>query len=153
LVFSRQPMPTLDRTKYNSAEGLLKGGYVVTKDEGEPDVILIATGTELGLAVAAAEKLKEGGTNARVVSLPSFHRFEVQDKAYRDSVLPPSVRARVAIEMGGEFGWDRYVGFDGETITMSTFGASAPIAKLADKFGFTLDNVIKVARDVMERTK
>ena len=153
LVFSRQPMPTLDRTKYNSAEGLLKGGYAVTKDEGEPDVILIATGTELGLAVAAAEKLKESGANARVVSLPSFHRFEVQDKAYKDSVLPPSVRARVAIEMGSEFGWDRYVGFDGETITMSTFGASAPIAKLADKFGFSVDNVIKVARDVMERTK
>ena len=118
-----------------------------------PDVILIATGTELGLAVAAAEKLKEGGTNARVVSMPSFHRFEVQDKAYKDSVLPPVGRARVAIEMGSEFGWDRYVGFDGETITMSTFGASAPIAKLADKFGFSVDNVIKVARDVMERTK
>ncbi|WBO21895.1 transketolase [Sphingomonas abietis] len=149
LVFSRQPMPTLDRTKYNSAEGLLKGGYVVTKDEGTPDIILIATGTELGLAVAAAEKLAEGGTKARVVSLPSFHRFEVQDQAYKDSVLPPSVTARVAIEQGSEFGWDRYVGFAGKTVTMSTFGASAPIEKLQAKFGFTLDNVVKVAREVM----
>jgi transketolase len=151
LVFSRQPMPTLDRTKYASAEGLLKGGYVVTKDEGEPDVILIATGTELGLAAAAAEKLAEGGTKARVVSLPSWHRFEIQDQAYKDSVLPPSVTARVAIEMGGELGWDRYVGFKGKTVTMSTFGASAPIAKLADKFGFSVDNVVKVAREVMEK--
>jgi transketolase len=149
LVFSRQPMATLDRTKFNSAEGLLKGGYVVTKDEGAPDVILIATGSELGLAVKAAEELAKDGTKARVVSLPSFHRFEVQDQAYKDSVLPPSVTARVAIEQGSEFGWDRYVGFAGKTVTMSTFGASAPIEKLQAKFGFTLDNVVKVAREVM----
>jgi transketolase len=152
LVFSRQPMPTLDRTRFNSAEGLLKGGYVLTKEDGgEPDVILIATGTELGLAVKAAEKLAEGGTKARVVSLPSFHRFEVQDQAYKDSVLPPSVTARVAIEQGGELGWDRYVGLAGKTVTMSTFGASAPISKLQEKFGFTVENVVKVAREVMEK--
>ncbi len=150
LVFSRQPMPTLDRSRYNSAEGVLKGGYVLTREEGgEPDIILIATGTELSLACKAAETLAEDGTKVRVVSLPSWHRFETQDQAYKDSVLPPSVEARVAIEQGGEIGWDRYVGFKGKTVTMSTFGASAPIAKLQEKFGFTLDNVVKVAREVM----
>ena len=149
LVFSRQAMPTLDRTKFNSAEGTLKGGYVLTKDSGTPDLILIATGTELGLAVKAAEALSEGGKTVRVVSMPSFHLFEKQDQAYRDSVLPPSVEARVAIEQGAEFGWDRYVGLKGKTVTMATFGASAPLADLQKKFGFTVDNVVKVAREVM----
>jgi transketolase len=151
LVLSRQPLPTLDRTKYASAEGVLKGGYVLTKDEGEPDIILIATGSEVSLALKAAEALAEGGNKARVVSLPSFHRFEQQDQAYKDSVLPPSVTARVAIEQGAEMGWDRYVGLAGKTVTMSTFGASAPIAALQKKFGFTVDNVVKVAREVMEK--
>ena len=123
------------------------------EDGGEPDVILIATGSEVGLAVQGAEALAEDGTKVRVVSMPSWHRFENQDKAYRDSVLPPPVRARVAIEQGGEIGWDRYVGFDGETITMSTFGASAPIAKLQEKFGFTIENVVKVARRAMENVR
>jgi transketolase len=149
LVFSRQAMPTLDRTKFNSAEGTLKGGYVLTRDSGMPDLILIATGTELGLAVKAAEALSEGGKTVRVVSMPSFHLFEKQDQAYKDSVLPPSVEARVAIEQGAEFGWDRYVGLKGKTVTMATFGASAPLADLQKKFGFTLDNVVKVAREVM----
>ena len=154
LIFSRQPLPTLDRTKYAPAIGVEKGGYVLTKDDGgEPDVILIATGSEVGLALKAADTLTEAGTTVRVVSLPSWHLFEKQDKAYRDSVLPPSVRARVAIEQGGPIGWDRYVGFDGEIVAMSTFGASAPIAKLQEKFGFTVDNVVKVARRTMENTK
>ncbi|WP_454886545.1 transketolase [Sphingomonas oryzagri] len=150
LVFSRQPMPTLDRSRYNSAEGTLKGGYVLTKEDGsQPDVILIATGTEVSLAIKAADALAADGKKARVVSMPSFHRFEQQDRAYRDSVLPPSVEARVAIEQGSEMGWDRYVGLKGATVTMSTFGASAPLAALQDKFGFTVDNVVKVAREVM----
>ena len=153
LVLSRQPLPTLDRSRYAPAEGLTKGGYVLTKEDGgEPNIILIATGSEVGLAVNAAEALSEQGKRVRVVSMPSWHRFEKQDRAYRDSVLPPSVRARVAIELGGEIGWDRYVGIDGDTITMSTFGASAPIAKLQEKFGFTVENVVKVAGQVMERT-
>jgi transketolase len=151
LVFSRQAMPTLDRDKYAPAEGVLKGGYVLTKDEGTPDVILIATGTELGLAVAAGEALAAEGTKVRVVSLPSFHRFERQDQAYKDSVLPPAVTARVAIEQGAEMGWDRYVGSAGSTVTMATFGASAPLPALQKKFGFTVDNVVKVARKVMEK--
>ena len=151
LIFSRQPMATLDREKFNSAEGLLKGGYVLTKDEGKPDVILIGTGTELGLVVEAAEKLGAEGKTVRVVSLPSWYRFEKQDKAYKDSVLPPDVLARVAVEQAGSMGWDRYVGTHGDTVTMSTFGASAPIKKLQEKFGFTVDNVVKVAKGVMEK--
>ena len=153
LIFSRQALPTLDRSKFASAEGVAKGGYVLADCDGTPDVILIATGSEVSLAVDAGEKLKAEGTAARVVSMPSWHRYELQDKAYKESVLPRDVRARVAIEMGGEIGWDRYVGVDGATITMSTFGASAPLAKLADKFGFTVDNVAKVARETIAAVK
>lgn len=150
LVLSRQALPTLDRTKYASADGVAKGGYVLADCDGTPDVILIATGSELSLVVDAHEKLTADGVKSRVVSLPSWHRYELQDQAYKDSVLPRSVKARVAVEMAGEIGWAKYVGLDGATITMSTFGASAPLAKLADKFGFTVDNVVKVAREVME---
>lgn len=150
LILSRQALPTLDRETYASAEGVLKGGYVLADCEGTPDVILIATGSELSLVVEAHEKLKADGVKSRVVSMPSWYRYELQDAAYKESVLPRHVTARVAVEMAGEFGWDRYVGLAGKTITMSTFGASAPLAKLADKFGFTVDNVVKVARDVME---
>jgi transketolase len=154
LILSRQPLPTLDRSRYTSVEGVAKGGYVLTREDGaEPDLILIATGSEVGLACQAAETLSEDGTKVRVVSLPSWHQFEKQDRAYRDSVLPPSVKARVAIEQGGEIGWDRYVGAHGRTVTMSTFGASAPIKKLQEKFGFTVDNVVKVARETMEASK
>jgi transketolase len=149
LIFSRQALPTLDRSKFNSAEGVSKGGYVLTKDEGTPDVILIATGSELSLVVDAAEELAKDGTKVRVVSLPSWYLFERQDKAYRDSVLPPSVKARVAVEQAGPMGWDRYVGSEGATVTMSSFGASAPLKDLQKKFGFNVDNVVKVAREVM----
>ncbi|QNA85100.1 transketolase [Sphingomonas sp. So64.6b] len=151
LVFSRQAIPTLDRTKYASASGLAKGAYVLADAEGgDPEVILIGTGSEVPLVVAAHEKLVEAGVRSRVVSMPSWYLFEKQDKAYRDSVFPRSVAARLAVEQAGELGWDRYVGLDGRTITMSTFGASAPIAKLQDKFGFTVDNVVKVAREMLE---
>ena len=148
LVLSRQALPTLDRSKYASAEGLMKGAYVLAGD-ADPEVILIATGSEVSLAVAAHEALTTQGVRSRVVSMPSWYRYELQDQAYKDSVLPKGVTARIAIEMGGEIGWDRYVGLDGRTITMSTFGASAPIAKLQDKFGFTVDNVVKVARELL----
>uniref|UniRef100_UPI0035CC7637 transketolase-like TK C-terminal-containing protein n=1 Tax=uncultured Sphingomonas sp. TaxID=158754 RepID=UPI0035CC7637 len=152
LVLSRQALPTLDREKYASAEGVVKGGYVLADaaDGGTPDVILIATGSELSLVVDAHERLAAEGVRSRVVSLPSWHRYEMQDDEYKESVLPRAVTARVAVEMAGEIGWDRYVGLAGKTIAMSTFGASAPIAKLQDKYGFTVDNVVKVARDVME---
>ncbi len=150
LIMSRQALPTLDRTKYASADGLEKGGYVLADSDGTPEVILIATGSEVSLVVEAHEKLTADGVKSRVVSMPSWYRYELQDAAYKESVLPREVRARVAVEMAGSIGWDRYVGLDGATVTMSTFGASAPLAKLQDKFGFTVDNVVKVARQVME---
>ncbi|KQN93644.1 transketolase [Sphingomonas sp. Leaf231] len=149
LVLSRQALPTLDRTKYASADGVEKGGYVLAGGEETPDVILIATGSEVSLAVEAYEQLVASGVKARVVSMPSWYRYELQDAAYKESVLPAAVKARVAIEMAGSLGWDRYVGFEGRQITMSTFGASAPLAKLQDKFGFTVENVVKVARETI----
>ncbi|WP_267349300.1 transketolase [Sphingomonas sp. GM_Shp_2] len=150
LVLSRQPLPTLDRGKYASASGVEKGGYVLADCDGTPDVILIATGSELALVTEAYEKLCADGVKARVVSMPSWYRYEMQDAAYKESVLPGHVTARLAVEQAGSIGWDRYVGLAGRTITMSTFGASAPISKLQDKYGFTVDNVVKVARELLE---
>ncbi|WP_374942402.1 transketolase [Sphingomonas sp.] len=150
LVLSRQALPTLDRGKYASAEGLMKGGYVLA-DSDDPQLILIATGSEVALVAAAHEQLKEAGVRSRVVSMPSWARYELQDEDYKESVLPKAVAARLSVEQAGEIGWDRYVGTTGKTITMSTFGASAPIAKLQDKYGFTVDNVVKVAREILEQ--
>ena len=149
LVLSRQALPTLDRSKLASADGLEQGGYVLVGSDN-PRVILIASGSEVSLAVAAYEQLTNEGIAARVVSMPSWFRYERQSHDYKESVLPSRVKARLAIEMAGEIGWDRYVGLDGKTITMSTFGASAPIAKLQDKFGFTVENVVKVAKSMLE---
>ena len=149
LILSRQALPTLDRSKYASADGVAQGGYVLADSDGTPEVILIATGSEVGLAIQAHEQLTGEGVKSRVVSLPSWYRFEKQDAAYKESVLPAAVTARVAIEMAGELGWDRYVGREGRTITMSTFGASAPIAKLSEKYGFTVENVVKLAKEAM----
>ncbi|MET0256978.1 MAG: transketolase C-terminal domain-containing protein, partial [Methylobacterium sp.] len=147
LVFSRQNLPTIDRTKYASAEGLRKGGYVLAGSPDEtPEVILIGTGSEVSLCLAAHEKLTAEGVKSRVVSLPSWELFEKQDDAYRDRVLPPEIMARVAVEQAGSLGWDRYTGAKGAKITMSTFGASAPLAKLQEKFGFTPDHVAEAAR-------
>jgi len=153
LILSRQALPTLDRSKYASADGVAKGGYVLADSEDSdgngPQIILIATGSEVSLAVGAYEKLKADGIAARVVSMPSWFRYEQQSDAYKESVLPKHVTARLAVEMAGEVGWDRYVGLAGKTITMATFGASAPLAKLQDKFGFTVDNVVKVAKSLL----
>ncbi|MBS0478678.1 MAG: transketolase, partial [Proteobacteria bacterium] len=146
----RQALPTLDRSRYASAEGLAKGAYVLA-DSDEPEVILIATGSEVSLAIEAHERLKKDGVASRVVSMPSWYRYELQSDAYKESVLPKKVTARLAIEMGSEVGWDRYIGLSGKTITMATFGASAPLAKLADKFGFTVDNVVKTAKGMLEK--
>ena len=149
LIFSRQALPTLDRGKYASAEGLTKGAYVLASAD-DPEVILIGTGSEVGLVVEAYEKLTAEGVKARVVSMPSWYLYELQDDAYKESVLPKAVSARVAVEQGSEIGWDRYVGLKGKAITMSSFGASAPAKKLQEKFGFTVDNVAATARKVME---
>jgi len=149
LILSRQAIPTIDRAKYASADGLAKGGYVLGDCEGQPQIILIGTGSELPMVVAAHEQLTAEGVRSRVVSLPSFYLFEKQSAAYRESVLPNAVRARLAVEQAGAFGWDRYVGHDGGTIAMSTFGASAPLAKLQEKYGFTVQNICDVAHKLI----
>jgi transketolase len=153
LILSRQALPTLDRSRFAPASGVARGGYVLADPpNGEtPKLILIATGSELSLAVQAYETLTADGIAARVVSLPSWELFDEQDKSYRDEVLPPAVRARVAIEQASSFGWDRWVGTDGAIVAMSTFGASAPIKQLQTKFGFTPEAVVGVAKETLAR--
>ena len=152
LVFSRQAMPTLDRTKYASAAGVAKGAYVLADaDGGKPDVIVMASGSELQWAVGAYEKLKAEGIKVRVVSMPSWELFEKQDPAYKESVLPSSVSARVSVEMAGTLGWDRYVGPKGKVIGMHSFGASAPLKDLLKKFGFDTNTVVIAAKQLLGR--
>lgn len=147
LVLTRQNLPTLDRTKYASAAGVAKGGYVVADaKDGKPSVILIGTGSELSLAVEAYEKLTASGVKARVVSMPSWELFDDQDQAYRDSVLPPSVTARVAVEAGLRLGWDKYIGANGRFVGMTGFGASAPAGVLFKHFRITADRVVEEAK-------
>jgi transketolase len=150
LVLSRQAMPTFDRTKFAAASGVAKGAYVLSDAPGgKPDLILMGTGSELSLCVAAQEKLAAEGVKARVVSIPSFELFERQDSAYKESVLPAVVTARVTVEMASTFGWDRYAGPKGKMIGMHTFGASAPLKDLLKKFGFTVENVVAKAKEAM----
>jgi transketolase len=152
LVFSRQPMPTIDRTKYAPASGVAKGAYVLADaDGGKPEVILMGTGTELQHCVAAYEKLKAEGIKARVVSMPCWQIFDQQDAAYKESVLPAAVTARVSIEMAATLGWDRYVGSKGKMIGMHSFGASAPLKDLLPKFGFGPDFVVTAAKQLLGR--
>jgi len=130
------------------ASGVARGGYVLAEaNGGKPDVILLATGSEVHLALAAREELQAGGIGTRVVSLPCWELFDRQPREYRDQVLPPSVRARVAVEEASTLGWDRYVGDGGAIVGMHTFGASAPLKQLLIKFGFTPDQIAQVARD------
>jgi transketolase len=150
LVLTRQNVPILDRSHYASAEGLLRGGYVLADaDGGDPELILIATGSEVALAVDAYEELARSGVRARVVSLPSWYLFDQQPEDYRESVLPSGVTARVSIEEASTLGWDRYVGPEGATIGMHTFGSSAPLKDVQGKFGFTPDKVAEAAREVL----
>jgi transketolase len=151
LVLSRQPLPTLDRSRYAAASGLRHGAYVLADaPDGKPAVILIGTGSEVSLCVDVFEELKRDGISARVVSMPSWELFEQQDRAYRDSVLPPDVSARVSVEMGSVIGWDRYVGPTGIAVGMNTFGSSAPLKDLLTKFGFTPAKVLAAARRQIE---
>lgn len=150
LVLSRQALPTLDRTRYGSAAGVSRGAYVLAGDpEQVPDVVLIATGSEVALAVQAHEQLLAEGIGSRVVSMPSMELFDRQPQSYRDEVLPPSVTARVAIEQASSFGWDRWVGTGGRIIAMGTFGSSAPLKDLQTKFGFTPEAVTAAARELV----
>jgi transketolase len=150
LVLSRQALPTLDRTKYAAASGTAKGAYVLADAaDGKPDVIIIGTGSEVSLCIEAYEKLKAEGVKARVVSMPSQEIFEQQDAAYKESVLPAAITARVSVEMAATFGWDRYVGLKGRKLGMHRFGESAPLKDLLKFFGFTADAVVAEARKAM----
>jgi len=154
LILSRQALPTLDRTRYGSTSGLARGAYVLADAEhGLPEVILIGSGSEVQLCVQAYEELTREGTRARVVSMPSWELFEQQDQAYWDSVLPPAVTARVAVEQASVIGWDRYVGRFGAKIGMHTFGSSAPLKDLLTKFGFTPDKVLAAAREQIAKAR
>src|SRR5579864_6529987 len=150
LVLTRQAVPTLDRAKYAPASGVAKGAYVLADAVGgKPEVILMASGSELSLCVDAYEKLKAEGVKARVVSMACWELFEQQDAAYKTSVLPPDVTARVSVEMASTFGWERYTGAKGKIVGMRSFGASAPLKDLLKKFGFSADNVVAAAREVL----
>jgi len=154
LVLSRQPLPTLDRKKYAPASGVARGAYVLADAASQdPEVILIASGSEVSLAVEAHEKLIAEGMRSRVVSMPSWDIFEHQTQEYRNSVLPPQIKTRVAVEQASTFGWERYVGESGSVVGMKTFGASAPLKELQRKFGFEPDQVVTVAKDLLGRNQ
>jgi transketolase len=152
LALSRQPLPTFDRRKYASADGVARGAYVMADAQGgAPQIILIASGSEVVLAVDAHETLTSQGIRSRLVSMPSWDIFEHQPRSYRDEVLPPKVKARVAVEQGSVLGWDRYVGPEGRIIGMKTFGASAPLKELQRKFGFEPERVVAAAKELLGR--
>ncbi len=153
LILTRQKVPTLDRKKYGAAQGLHKGAYILADCQGKPELLLMATGSEVSLCVEAYERLTAEGIKCRVISMPSWHLFEKQDEEYKNSILPPDVWARLAIEQAASFGWERYVGRRGRAIGMTTFGASAPLKELQKKFGFTVDHVIAQAKEILKGEK
>ncbi len=154
MILSRQALPTIDRTKHGDARGTARGAYVLAEaGGGTPDVILVATGSEVALCLAAREKLVAQNVMARVVSMPSWELFDHQPVEYRDAVLPPAVTARVAVEQASTLGWERWVGAAGEVIGMRTFGASAPLKELLTKFGFTPDAVVAAAQRAVARAR
>ncbi|PWT74511.1 MAG: transketolase [Proteobacteria bacterium] len=154
LVLSRQAAPTVDRTKYAPASGLARGAYVLADaPNNNPEVILIGTGTEVGLCLEAYEQLIKDGVQARVVSMPSWELFEEQDREYRESVLPSHVKARVSVEMASDFGWTKYTGSDGQSVAIETFGASAPLKQLMKKFGFSADTVVATAKEQIAKQR
>jgi transketolase len=152
LILTRQALPTLDRTRFGSAAGVAKGAYVLADPvEGPPDVVLMASGSEVSLCVSAVETLAAEGIRARVVSMPSWELFEQQPQEYRDTVLPPALTARVAVEQASTLGWARYAGERGTVLGMTTFGMSAPLAVLQKEFGFTTERVVSAARAQVQR--
>ena len=157
LILTRQAVPTLDRTKYAAAEGLRRGAYILADaDDGKPQVLLLATGSEVALCVEAYEALKREGINARVVSMPSWEMFEHYCRGhpeYREQVLPESITARVSAEKGSTLGWARYLGRSGQSIGMETFGASAPLKELQKKFGFTPENIVVAAKQQIAKPR
>ena len=153
LVLTRQGVPSFDRSKYASAAGVAKGAYVLADSGGTPEIILIGTGSEVQLCVGAYEKLTAEGVKARVVSMPSWELFREQSDEYKAQILPPAVKARVAVEAGTSFGWAEHVGPYGAVVGRDDFGASAPYKTILEHFGFTVDNVVAKAREVMKKTK
>jgi transketolase len=154
LVLTRQDVPTLDRARYAPASGVAKGAYVVADaPNGTPNVLLLASGSEVALCVEAHERLSAEGLRSRVISMPSWELFDDQDQAYRDAVLPPNVTARVSVEQASAFGWAKYVGTEGQSIAMRSFGASAPLKDLQREFGFTVDRVVEAAKAQLKRVK
>ncbi len=149
IVLTRQNVPILDRETYESAEGLAKGAYIL-KDVKNPDIILMASGSEVDLITKAAEQLQNQGISARVVSFPSWKLFEAQSQEYREHVLPSSIERRLAVEAGASLGWDRWIGLKGRTITIDHFGASAPADVLFEKFGFSVENIVETVKDMMK---
>ena len=150
LILSRQKLPVLDQEKYGSARGgVEKGAYILSEADGTPELILIATGSEVSLVMKAQEELKKQGIRARVVSMPSWELFEQQDQQYQHEVLPPSIRKRLAVEAGSPIGWHKYVTDEGSTISMNRFGLSGPGEEVMAYFGFTVDNVVKQAKAVL----
>jgi len=149
LVFSRQNLPVLDRQVLAPAAGVRQGGYILWESSRDPELILISTGSEVAMTLLAARKLAEDGAKVRVVSLPSWEIFDRQSQEYRDSVLPPQVTARLAVEAGIKLGWEHYVGLSGKMIGMETFGASAPGPVLYEKFGFTSAGIIAAAKEML----
>lgn len=150
LILTRQKVPTLDRQKYGPAEGLHKGAYVLADCQGKPDLLFLSTGSEVSLCIEAADMLSKEGIRCRVISMPSWQIFEKQDEAYRNSVIPPDVTARISVEQASTFGWERYTGIHGRTIGMTTFGASAPLKELLKKFGFTVEKLITQAKELLQ---
>jgi transketolase len=157
LILTRQAVPILDRTRYASAEGLQRGAYALADaDDGKPDMLLLATGSEVSLCIEAYEQLRAEGIRARVVSMPSWELFEQychEHPDYREQVLPDAVTARVSVEQGATLGWARYVGRHGHTIGMETFGASAPLKELQKKFGFVPEHIVAAARAQLARAR
>jgi transketolase len=152
LALTRQDVPTLDRTRYASADGVRRGAYVLNDaKDGKPSLILIASGSEVGLILAAADQLQANGVAVRCVSMPSWELFDAQPQSYRDEVLPPAVTARLAVELGVAQGWDRYVGAQGDMLGIERFGASAPAGVLLREYGFSVDNVVQRANALLGR--
>lgn len=151
LVLTRQKLPTLEGTKERAMEGVNKGAYIISDSNHDtPDLLLLASGSEVHLAIKAQETLKAKGIDARVISMPSWDRFEKQDEQYKKAILPDHVKKRLAIEMASPFGWERYVGDEGKVIGIQTFGASAPGHRVMEEYGFTVENVVKQAEELLK---
>jgi transketolase len=154
LILTRQDLPTLDRARYAPASGVAKGAYILADAQGgKPDVLLLASGSEVALCVEAHEQLTAEGIRSRVISMPSWELFHDQDASYRDSVLPPDVTARVSVEQASVFGWASYVGLTGTSIGMRSFGSSAPLKDLQKEFGFTVERVVEAAKAQLGRLR